>query len=209
MKKTMGKIGRVMGRMATNTILVQPIRILIIINSIFLPLLLGTLVFIILKYAQDIKGIIDKAKKIEGMVEDNIKEGIEIIKEGYAQAQQVGAGTLEFAKEHITPTNTKKFIKNNLLEPLILYINPELENVKTKVQEFINVVWGVAVIQGYIKLEEFTTILDVSGKSVNNIIKSIEPMLLSDELCKPEQINKVLSENRSIAYILTHNKLNN
>jgi len=178
----MGKIGRVMGKMATNTILVQPIRILIIINSIFLPLLLGILVFIILKYAQDIKGIIDKAKKIEGMVEDNIKEGIEIIKETF------------------TPNNVKNFIKDTLLEPLISYINPELEYVKSKVQEFTDF--------SKIKLEEFTTILNVSGKSVNDIIKTFNTELI-DIGCKQEQINKVLKENRSIAYILTHNKLNN
>ena len=96
MKKTMGKVGRVMGKMATNTILVQPIRILIIINSIFLPLLLGILVFIILKYAQNIEGIINKAKKIEQMVEDNIKEGIIMIKEGYANAETLGANAMKF-----------------------------------------------------------------------------------------------------------------
>ena len=194
MKKTMGKVGRVMGKMATNTILVQPIRILIIINSIFLPLLLGTLVFIILRYAQEIEGIITEAQKIEEMVRDNINDGIKIIKDKYK----------EFGKK-FTKENAEKFIKESLLEPLILYINPELENFKTKVQEFINKVTDFSKI----KLEEFTTILDVSGKSVNNIIKSIEQMLLSKNLCKPEQINKVLKENRSIAYILTHNEFNN
>ena len=182
----MGKIGRVMGKMATNTILVQPIRILIIINSIFLPLLLGTLVFIILRYAQEIEGIITEAQKIEEMVRDNINKGIDTIKNNF------------------TPTNAEKFIEDHLLKPLISYINPKLEDVESKVtKEF-----KENIDFSKIKLEEFTTILDVSGKSVNNIIKSIEPMLLSENLCKPEQINKVLKENRSIAYILTHDKLN-
>mgnify|MGYP004163821047 CR=1 FL=1 len=197
----MGKIGRVMGRMATNTILVQPIRILIIINSIFLPLLLGTLVFIILRYAQEIEGIITEAQKIEEMVRDNINDGIKIIKDKYSEIET----TLIDKSKLFTKENAKKFIKETILKPLILYINPELENFKTKVQEFINKVTDFSKI----KLEEFTTILDVSGKSVNNIIKSIEPMLLSENLCKPEQINKVLKENRSIAYILTHNEFNN
>ena len=188
----MGKIGRVMGRMATNTILVQPIRILIIINSIFLPLLLGTLVFIILKYAQDIKGIIDKAQKIEGMVEDNINKGIQLIKEKYAKLNK------NFTKE-----NAETFIKDTLLKPLISYINPAIYEIDKKVNdEYKN-----AIDFSKIKLYEFTTLLDVSGQSVNDIIKSNLDLFLS--VCSQEQINKVLSENRSIAYILTHNKLNN
>ena len=196
----MGKIGRVMGKMATNTILVQPIRILIIINSIFLPLLLGTLVFIILKYAQDIEGIITEAQKIEEMVRDNINDGIKIIKDKYSQIQTaITDNSKLFTKE-----NAEKFIKDTLLEPLILYINPTLTTITEEIKTKIN-----NLDFKKIKLEEFTTLLDVSGQSVNEIIKHLEPMLLSKELCKPEQINKVLKENRSIAYILTHNKLNN
>lgn len=192
MKKTMGKIGRVMGKMATNTILVQPIRILIIINSIFLPLLLGTLVFIILRYVQEIEGIITEAQKIEEMVRDNINKGIDTIKSKYE----------EFGK-NFSEDNVKIFIRGTLLEPLILYINPTLT---TNTQEIKNKISTLDFSK--IKFEEFTTILDVSGKSVNNIIKTLNTQLISVG-CKQEQINKVLSENRSIAYILTHNKLNN
>lgn len=198
MKKTLGKVGRVMGRMATNTILVQPIRILIIINSIFLPLLLGILVFIILKYAQDIKDIIDKAKKIENMVEDNIKLGIQKIREGYAQAQNQSNTAAKFANEQITKLNTKKFIKNTLLEPLILYINPSPK------KSFTTDEFGM----GTFELEEGSTLLDVSGHSVNKIIES-NTGYLKGVGCTQQQIDKVLKENRSIAYILTHNKLNN
>ena len=190
MKKTIGKIGKIMGKATTNTILVQPIRILIIINSIFLPLLLGILVFIILKYAQDIKGIIDKAQKIEGMVEDNIKLGIDIVKENYTNFN-------DNFNNNFTEDNAKTFISETLIEPLILYINPKIAGVKQLEEiKFDNV-----------KLDEFTTLLDISGHSVNNIIKSNTTNLLKIG-CTQEQINKVLSENRSIAYILTHNKLN-
>ncbi len=202
MKKTMGKVGRVMGKMATNTILVQPIRILIIINSIFLPLLLGTLVFIILRYAQEIEGIITEAQKIEEMVRDNINDGIKMIKEGYAKALVATNTAADFVKENITAENTKKFIKDNLLEPLILYINPTLTTITKEIKTKIN-----KLDFSKIKLEEFTTLLNVSGKSVNDIIKTFNTELI-DIGCTPEQINKVLSENRSIAYILTHDKLN-
>lgn len=192
MKKTMGKVGRVMGKMATNTILVQPIRILIIINSIFLPLLLGTLVFIILRYAQEIEGIITEAQKIEEMVRDNINDGIKIIKDKYK----------EFGNK-FTKDNVKIFIKDTLLKPLILYINPTLTTITQAIQDKID-----KLDFSKIKLEEFTTILNVSGKSVNDIIKTFNTELI-DIGCKPEQINKVLKENRSIAYILTHNEFNN
>ena len=195
----MGKIGRVMGKMATNTILVQPIRILIIINSIFLPLLLGTLVFIILRYVQEIEGIITEAQKIEEMVRDNINDGIEIIKKKYSDIKE----TINEKSKLFTKENAETFIEDTLIKPLILYINPTLTTITQEIQDKID-----NLDFSKIKLEEFTTILNVSGKSVNDIIKTFNTELI-DIGCTPEQINKVLSENRSIAYILTHNKLNN
>ena len=199
MKKTMGKIGRVMGKMATNTILVQPIRILIIINSIFLRLFLVTLVFIILRYVQEIEGIITEAQKIEEMVRDNINDGIEIIKKKYSDIKE----TINEKSKLFTKENAETFIEDTLIKPLILYINPTLTTITQEIQDKID-----NLDFSKIKLEEFTTILNVSGKSVNDIIKTFNTELI-DIGCTPEQINKVLSENRSIAYILTHNKLNN
>ena len=201
MKKTMGKVGRVMGKMATNTILVQPIRILIIINSIFLPLLLGTLVFIILRYAQEIEGIITEAQKIEEIVRDNINDGIEIIKKKYSDIK----ATITDKSKLFTKDNAETFIKDTLLEPLILYINPTLTTIRQEIKTKIDKLDKLDFSK--IKLEEFTTLLNVSGKSVNDIIKTFNTELI-DIGCTPEQINKVLSENRSIAYILTHDKLN-
>lgn len=192
MKKTMGKVGRVMGKMATNTILVQPIRILIIINSIFLPLLLGTLVFIILRYAQEIEGIITEAQKIEEMVRDNINDGIKIIKVEYEKFQN-----------KFTVKNAETFIKDTLLEPLILYINPA----KVFAQNELNTLKG-AIGFSKVKIDEIKTLLELSSHSVNEFINSNIDQLKKAG-CTIKQINKVLKENRDIVYILTHSALNN
>tara|TARA_Y100000591_G_scaffold211999_1_gene183912 strand:- start:102 stop:695 length:594 start_codon:yes stop_codon:yes gene_type:complete len=192
MKKTMGTVGKV----TKSTLLIQPIRILIILNSIFLPLLLGILIFIILKYAQDIEDIIDKAKKIEGMVEDNIKLGINKIKEIYAGTSDA----VEMAQGQFTAENTKTFINDNLLTPILKYIDPTitltneiLDPIKTKLNDIPDM--------------NFTSILDVSGHSINDIILFIKPELITQGF-QEALINKVLSEDRSIAYLLTHEIMN-
>tara|TARA_Y100001980_G_C14553148_1_gene338127 strand:+ start:207 stop:791 length:585 start_codon:yes stop_codon:yes gene_type:complete len=189
MKKTMATVGKV----AKSTLLVQPIRILIIINSIFLPLLLGILIFIILKYAQEIEDIIDKAKKIEGMVEDNINLGINKIKEIYAQTSDAA----QFAQSQLTVDNTKTFIKDHLLTPILEYIDPTIEvtndilgNITTKIPDM-----------------NFTSLLDVSGHSINDILLLIKPELITQGY-QEALINKVLGEDRSIAYVLTHGIMN-
>ncbi len=188
----MGTVGKV----TKSTLLIQPIRILIILNSIFLPLLLGILIFIILKYAQDIEDIIDKAKKIEGMVEDNIKLGINKIKEIYAGTSDA----VEMAQGQFTAENTKTFINDNLLTPILKYIDPTitltneiLDPIKTKLNDIPDM--------------NFTSILDVSGHSINDIILFIKPELITQGF-QEALINKVLSEDRSIAYLLTHEIMN-
>jgi len=184
----MGTVGKVV----KSTFIIQPIRILIIINSIFLPLLLGVLIFIILKYAREIEDIIDKAKKIEGMVEDNINLGINKIKEVYAGT----SNAVEFSQNQLTFTNTKIFIKEHLLRPILEYIDPTitittdiLAKIKTKL--------------GKMPDMNFTSLLDVSGHSINDIILFIKPELITQGF-KEALINKVLKEDRSIAYVLTH-----
>ena len=188
MKKTMATVGKV----AKSTLLVQPIRILIIINSIFLPLLLGILIFIILKYAQEIEDIIDKAKKIEGMVEDNINLGINKIKEIYAQTSDAA----QFAQSQLTVDNTKTFIKDHLLTPILEYIDPTIEVTND-------------ILENITKIPDmnFTSLLDVSGHSINDILLLIKPELITQGY-QEALINKVLGEDRSIAYVLTHGIMN-
>ena len=75
----MGKIGKTGGKVAKHALLIQPIRILIIINSIFLPLLLGILVFIILKYAQNIDTN-DEWKEHPSQFEVKMNDLVKVIK---------------------------------------------------------------------------------------------------------------------------------
>ena len=56
-----------------------PLRILIIINSLLVPILLGIIVFFIFKFKKPVEDILDKAIGIEKYVEDKIHLGIEII----------------------------------------------------------------------------------------------------------------------------------
>ena len=203
MKKTIGKVARVSGKVAKHTLLIQPIRVLIILNSILLPILIGFLIFIILKYAQEIEGIIDKAKKIEKMVRENIKLGIEKIKQGIAAAEAAGGTALDFASNHIKPDNIKQFIKDTLLEPLILYINPAKVFAQNELDELKN-----AIGFSKVKINEIKTLLELSSHSVNEFINSNIDQLKKAG-CTMKQIKKVLKENRDIVYILTHSALNN
>jgi hypothetical protein len=56
-----------------------PLRILIIINSIILPILLGIIVYFIFKFKKPVENIINKAVGIEKIIEDNIHIGLSII----------------------------------------------------------------------------------------------------------------------------------
>lgn len=74
---TAGKIARG----ASTRIVTYPVRVLIIINSVLFPLLLGVIIFLIMKFTKPVMDVITKAKSIEKLVEDNIHLGINKAKE--------------------------------------------------------------------------------------------------------------------------------
>ena len=87
-------------------------------------------------------------------------------------------------------------IKEHLLIPILEYIDPTitvtneiLENIKTKLGSMPNI--------------NFTSVLDVSGHSINDIGLFIKSELIKQGF-REALINKVLKEDRSIAYVLTH-----
>ena len=70
-------------RGASTRIVTYPVRVLIIINSVLFPLLLGVIIFLIMKFTKPVMDVITKAKSIEKLVEDNIHLGINKITELY------------------------------------------------------------------------------------------------------------------------------
>lgn len=81
-----------------------PLRILIIINSIILPILLGIIVYFIFKFKKPIEHILNKAIGIEKYIEDNVHLGIKVI-------TQVFNNVLDLTKDN----NITKFLDNSLL----------------------------------------------------------------------------------------------
>jgi hypothetical protein len=76
-------------RGASTRIVTYPVRVLIIINSVIFPILLGVIIFLIMKFTKPVMDVITKAKSIEKLVEDNIHLGISKVKELYNQGKQV------------------------------------------------------------------------------------------------------------------------
>ena len=75
-------------RGASTRIVTYPVRVLIIINSVIFPILLGVIIFLIMKFTKPVMDVITKAKSIEKLVEDNIHLGISKVTELYNQGKQ-------------------------------------------------------------------------------------------------------------------------
>ena len=183
----MSRIVKKTGKVGKQVLLVYPVRVLIIINSILLPILLGILIFLLIHYAKPIEDIFDKAKQIEDIILKNINLGIDIITEYINQGKQI----------FDDPNIMLEFVKDILLTPLLEYINPgitqgDIDNIKAQIIQLNNF--------------NFSNILDMAGHSVNDLINQISQVLVENGITQ-EQINKVIEENRSIVYILTHSQL--
>ena len=75
-------------RGASTRIVTYPIRVLIIINSVLFPILLGIIIYLILQFKKPIMDVIDKAKHIEHIIETNIHLGINKVKEIYKHPEE-------------------------------------------------------------------------------------------------------------------------
>ena len=88
-----------------NRLFSYPVRILIIINSLIMPILLFIVVYYLLKYENVITSIINKAKNIEQYVQDNLIIGINLIK--------------NYIKLFNDNDEIKKFVKNVFIPAII------------------------------------------------------------------------------------------
>ena len=76
-------------RGASTRIVTYPIRVLIIINSVLFPILLGIIIYLILQFKKPIMDVIDKAKHIEHIIETNIHLGINTVKKIYNHPKKI------------------------------------------------------------------------------------------------------------------------
>ncbi len=103
---------RKFARGASTRIVTYPVRVLIIINSVLFPLLLGVIIFLILHYSKPVMDVITKAKSIEKLVEDNIHLGINKVTELYNQGKGILVGYCSNFIEHML--NLPDDIKNDV-----------------------------------------------------------------------------------------------
>tara|TARA_A100000164_G_C21925731_1_gene782971 strand:+ start:1388 stop:1957 length:570 start_codon:yes stop_codon:yes gene_type:complete len=180
------------GKAGKHVLLIYPIRILIIINSILFPLLLGVLIFLVIHYAQPVVEIFDKAKQIEDIILKNIHLGVNVI------TTFIGNNATLFTD----PTIMSTFVKDNFIPLLLKYMNHNID------QDQINDIKN-AITDDAIRKFSFNNVLDMAGHPVKDLITpKLEEALLTGNIITKKQINKLLKEDRSIAYVITHSVLN-
>ena len=115
------QLAKALSKFSTYTILVWPIRLLIIISAVLIPVLLGLIIYFYYKHQNQIDDVLKQARTIEGMIVNNIEKGIDYIK------SKLGGD--------ITEDSIIRFIDHNLKEPLTKlianYYNQANDKIKT------------------------------------------------------------------------------
>lgn len=163
-----------------NIILVWPIRILIIVNALILPVLLALLIYFYLKHEKEINEVLDRAKTIEGIVENNINLGIDFIRKNV---------------ENITPEDINKFVNHTLRDPLIYvlvnYYNGANDFVKTIKIDFDDLNDIKFYIKGN-KIAEIKNMQDLIITTINTVINESIPEIIESII---KVIKKELNNN--------------
>ncbi len=183
-KKT-GKVGK-------HVLLIYPIRILIIINSILFPLLLGVLIFLVIHYAQPVEEIFDKAKQIEDIILKNIHLGVDVITTFFTDNDTL----------FTDPTIMLNFVKDNFIPPLLKYMDNNITSDKINTIKNAIITAGVPAIRKF----KFKNVLDMACHPVKDLITPELKTILTANGITETQINNL--GNVNVAYILTHSVLN-
>ena len=198
------------------TILIWPVRILVILNSLIIPVLLGLIIYFYLKNEKDIQDVLKRANTIQGMIENNLQLGIDSIK--------------TFIGDDLTEEKINEFVSNNLKGPLmdiiVEYYNQANESIKTiridakdlndiKIS-FRGKITHIRNIQTLVTTSIETVLKDV----IPDIINSLKPIIIKQlgddnnididiKLNELERLLKKFSNdsNNTFAYILTQYKL--
>lgn len=114
------QLSKALMQFSTYTILVWPIRLLIIVSAILIPVLLGLIIWFYYRHQNQIDDVLKQARTIEGMIVNNVEKGIDFIK------SEIGV---------INEENINNFIEKQLwphLQELIVnYYNQANDKVKT------------------------------------------------------------------------------
>ena len=196
------------------TILIWPVRILVILNTLIIPVLLGLIIYFYLKHQNEINDIIKRTKTIQGIIENNIQLGIDIIRENI---------------DSITPDNINKFISYNLRDPLMRVLvnyyngaNDYIKSISIDYESLDNIrIYFVG------KISEIKNIQDLVKTTVNTVLENVIPQIINalkdvikkelndndiDVNIKLNELKELLEKfsndsNNTFAYILTQYKL--
>jgi len=117
------QLSKALTQFSTYTILVWPIRLLIIVSAILIPVLLGLIIWFYYRHQNQIDDVLKQARTIEGMIVNNVEKGIAFIK---TEIAKIG---------DINEDNINNFIKTELWPPLreliVNYYNQANDKVKT------------------------------------------------------------------------------
>lgn len=197
------------------TILVWPVRILVIINSLIVPVLLGLIIYFYLKNEKDIQEVLKRANTIQGMIENNLQLGINAIK-GYVGSDEL---TEEVINEFIV-----KHLRDPLIQIIVEYynqVNDYIKTIKINVNDLSDIQISFRGQITHIKNIETlvtTSINTVLKYIIPDIINSLKPIIIlqlgTDEgidvkIDELEEILENFSNNsdHTFAYILTQYKL--
>ena len=179
-------------RGASTRIVTYPVRVLIIINSVIFPILLGVIIFLIMKFTKPVMDVITKAKSIEKLVEDNIHLGISKVKELYNQKDKI----VEYAKD-------------SLVHMLELYV-PNIPKNLTQLENIINTSFNYISHKAEDSIFKFIE----DNNSIDNILqKIINEINKLDNIPEKEKekiiyaLNQIISHHYSIIELFTHHEL--
>lgn len=202
-------------KFSTYTILVWPIRLLVIISSLLIPVLLGLIIWFYRKHENQINEVINQTKTIEGMIVNNLEKGIQVIKD------EIGGD--------ITADNINKFFETKLWPKLKVVlvnyynqVNDEIKSIKIDASNLDDI--KITYKGNTTEIKNMETFIKTE---INIILKDIIPQIedaLRDNISgqlggnqkdtdnKMKELNSLLlqfsnNSNNTLGYIMTQYEL--
>mgnify|MGYP001172451634 FL=1 len=198
-------------------ILTHPIRVFVIINSVMFPLLLIVIAYLLHRYYNPVKSVIDKITEIEDIIINNLHIGVKVISEYFTIIKNTftSDSLLDFLKERI---------QNTLLDQIFDFINHTQELATTHYKWAITD--GTEIFNTFSNLYHdisITSPLQLSKLNIDRIVDRIVVMIKSNVISITtnddvsisdnvkdkiiSSISQFKSRNYTIGYILTHHEL--
>lgn len=218
--ETKNSLASALSKFSTYTVLVWPIRLLIIISAILIPVLFGLLIWFYLSHKSQIDTVIKKASDIEGMIESNYREGIDFIKNQVTLVNgMIKDGTIE------------DFVAKELTIPLRVIIvnfynqaNKSVQSIQLDTSDLEDITFSIGGKTSHIKNMETlikTSISDIVNDVIPRIVDQVTDKILKqlteggngDKVeDKKKELTKLLSDfandkSHTLAYIMTQYKL--